>query len=155
MEFVFSFVESDLLLICSPRLLFGYIPPPSLQQLQISLLNVAKALIYLHSKNIVHHDLRWENIGYHDNNYYVIDLDEASEIKEGIPARTGLSTMSHAPEVTKVHDWRVDIWSFGYLIFTSKLETAHTFSDLSKSCLDADPDQRWDLSTIYRWLLEL
>jgi serine/threonine protein kinase len=144
-----------MLIVFSPRAYPPSISHTSVHELRKCLLDMVTALCYLHSKNIVHHDVRWDNIQYFEGNYYLIDLDEASDVKINIPGRQGLEQNSHAPEISSIHDWRVDIWSIGHLIVSAGDENAHIFSPLSESCLHSDPNVRWNLEFISEWLLGL
>ena len=72
----------------------------------------------LHSLNIMHRDIRWDNVlkKIDKDIWFIIDFDDACFSPSRIPNKK-LAYESHAPEIfTGFHDTSVDIWSVGYLI---------------------------------------
>ncbi|POM78928.1 Serine/threonine protein kinase [Phytophthora palmivora] len=95
--------------------------PMNVRQLLMALRDVLEALIAVHAINLMHRDLRWDNVlKYLDeqDKWFIIDVDEAALS----PAtKVGhLNADSHAPEIlTSSHTVKVVIWSVGYLLKTS------------------------------------
>ncbi|CAG8724111.1 11588_t:CDS:2, partial [Funneliformis mosseae] len=78
----------------------------------------------LHKMNIMHRDLRWENVmKYIDSEkWFIIDFEDACKFPSRVP-NTQLAKESHAPEVSQsYHDDSVDVWSVGYLIQTASVK---------------------------------
>ncbi|CAI5705496.1 unnamed protein product [Peronospora farinosa] len=120
--------------------------PENVHQLLTALRDILKALVALHAINIMHRDLRWENVLKYqgeDDKWFLIDFDDgalspAAKVEH-------LKAESHAPEILSCpfHTVKVDIWSVGYLIQTSnivnfpaKLET------IKAKCLQESPKKR-------------
>nr|KAH7501144.1 Crinkler effector protein 8 [Phytophthora ramorum] len=96
--------------------------PENAHQLLTALRDILQALVALHAINLMHRDLRWENVlkypGEGDK-WFLIDFDEgasspAAKVKH-------LKAESHAPEIllSSSHTVKVDIWSVGFLLMTS------------------------------------
>ena len=83
---------------------------------------IIDALEYLHNKGIVHRDLKPENILIDINgNMKLADFGWSNYFKEDEVRTTYCGTIDYlAPEMlakTHQHDFRVDIWSVGILIY--------------------------------------
>jgi len=102
---------------------------------------VCRALAYLHSKNIVHLDIKPENIVLTKKggtDIKIIDFGTSLELKTGVSVRAMVGTAEFvAPEVVQYEDIssETDIWSLGVLTFIL-LSGASPFLD------DQDDDQR-------------
>ncbi|KAF7702705.1 RAC-beta serine/threonine-protein kinase [Cucumispora dikerogammari] len=79
------------------------------------------AISFLHSKNIVHRDLKMENILLEsDGNLKIIDFGLSKILEDGDTTNTYCGTISNtAPEVIKQLDYsyEIDWWSYGCLIY--------------------------------------
>lgn len=108
-----------------------------------ALVCVAKALVWLHERSIMHRDIRWSNIGHHDEAWFLLDFDEACTSPQS-EAHMSLSPETHAPETcTGGHDCSVDIWGLGHLIKTSGiLGLGPQLIKLQDRCLDRSPSSR-------------
>ncbi|KAI9991240.1 hypothetical protein PInf_018872 [Phytophthora infestans] len=89
-------------------------PPENVHQLLIALRDILNALVALHAINLMHRDLRWENVlkySTEGDKWFLIDFDEGTSS----PAAkvTHLKAESHAPEIlsSSSHTVKVDIWS--------------------------------------------
>ncbi|KAL3670068.1 hypothetical protein V7S43_004384 [Phytophthora oleae] len=96
-------------------------PPENVHQLLAALRDILKALVALHAINLMHRDLRWDNVlkctGEGDK-WFLIDFDEGASS----PAAkvNHLKAESHAPEIlSSSHSVKVDIWGVGFLLRTS------------------------------------
>lgn len=80
---------------------------------------MADALIYLHGKNIIHRDIKPENILLtHDDNIKLSDFGWS--IHSRSRRRTMCGTLDYLPPEMierKTHDFHVDIWSLGVLMY--------------------------------------
>ncbi|KAG2791829.1 hypothetical protein PC118_g23388 [Phytophthora cactorum] len=86
-------------------------PPENVHQLLTAMRDILKALVALHAINLMHRDLRWENVlkyaGKGDK-WFLIDFDEGASS----PAAkvNHLKAESHAPEIlSSSHTVKVDI----------------------------------------------
>ncbi|KAG2785211.1 hypothetical protein PC129_g11003 [Phytophthora cactorum] len=121
-------------------------PPENAQQLLMALRDILQALVVLHAINLMHRDLRWENVlKYSDegDKWFLIDFDEGTSS----PAAkvTHLKAESHAPEIlsSSSHTVKVDIWSVGYLLMTSPFQDLPPQLESIKSqCLQKNPSSR-------------
>ncbi|KAG3193876.1 hypothetical protein PC128_g9836 [Phytophthora cactorum] len=121
-------------------------PPENAQQLLMALRDILKALVALHAINLMHRDLRWENVlKYSDegDKWFLIDFDEGTSS----PAAkvTHLKAESHAPEIlsSSSHTVKVDIWSVGYLLMASPFQDLPPELERIKSqCLQKNPSSR-------------
>ncbi|GMF22362.1 unnamed protein product [Phytophthora lilii] len=101
-------------------------PPKNVQQLRVALRDILKALVGLHAINLVHRDLRWENVlkslKTESDKWFLIDIDKGTSSPAG--RVTHLKAESHAPEIlsSSSHTVKVDIWSVGYLLMTSSFK---------------------------------
>lgn len=82
---------------------------------------IAMAVGYLHSKGIMHRDLKLENILVDENGYLkIIDYGLAKTLSEGQTSKTFCGTPEYlAPEMVmhQGHDFSVDWWALGILIY--------------------------------------
>ncbi|GMF66104.1 unnamed protein product [Phytophthora lilii] len=121
-------------------------PPENAQQLLIALRDILKALVALHAINLMHRDLRWENVlKYSDegDKWFLIDFDEGASS----PAAkvTHLKAESHAPEIlsSPSHTVKVDIWSVGYLLKTYSFpDLPPELESIKLQCLQKNPSCR-------------
>ena len=89
------------------------------------MLGVAEGLSHLHSKNILHHDIKLENIVMSDNSEsaqpYILDFGSAAQLNSPTEMQRVLIGTSgyKAPEIVQklVHGLPSDIWSLGATIF--------------------------------------
>lgn len=88
------------------------------------LLQICDALEYMHSYDIVHRDIKPQNILLHEYTSYIIDFDQAAIINDPeYPAEKGLygSPLYMAPEIWRcdenINYKLADIYSFGVLIY--------------------------------------
>lgn len=82
---------------------------------------IALAVGYLHSKGIMHRDLKLENVLVDENGYLkIIDYGLAKTLKEQQLSKTFCGTPEYlAPEMVQHqgHDFSVDWWALGILIY--------------------------------------
>ncbi|KAG6942026.1 hypothetical protein JG687_00019298 [Phytophthora cactorum] len=121
-------------------------PPENTQQLLMALRDILKALVALHAINLMHRDLRWENVLKYPeegDKWFLIDFDEGASS----PAAkvTHLKAESHAPEIlsSSSHTVKVDIWSVGYLLKTSPFQDLPPeLESIKAQCLQKNPSSR-------------
>ncbi|KAL4116303.1 hypothetical protein PRIC2_013300 [Phytophthora ramorum] len=120
-------------------------PPVNAHQLLTALRDILQALVALHAINLMHRDLRWENVlkypGEGDK-WFLIDFDEgasspAAKVKH-------LKAESHAPEISSSsHTVKVDIWSVGFLLMTSPYQDLPPeLESVKAQCLQKNPSSR-------------
>ena len=85
---------------------------------------IVSAIAYCHSQNILHQDIKPENIMItHDGNVKLIDFGLSHDVgdKEMLTAGAGGTPYYMAPEVFQGtgHDIKADIWSLGVLMYIS------------------------------------
>ncbi|OHT04576.1 Serine/threonine-protein kinase Sgk2 [Tritrichomonas foetus] len=92
-----------------------------LNDVRIYVAEIASALIYLHSMNIIYRDLKPENILINnDGHIKIADFGLVKDIKESHTTSTFCGTLDYiAPEIVmnKSYDSTVDWWALGILTF--------------------------------------
>ncbi len=84
---------------------------------------VAEGVAYLHSHNIVHRDLKLDNILIEESTRMVklIDFGFSVVVGNGVKLKVFCGTPSYmAPEIVRKHEYDgkpVDIWALGVLLF--------------------------------------
>ncbi|KAL7681951.1 putative protein kinase-like domain superfamily [Plasmopara halstedii] len=105
-------------------------PPENCKQLLMALRDILKALVALHAINLMHRDLRWENVI-----KYSIDGDKCNSLE-------GRITCSRNT-IIFVHTVKVDIWSVGYLLMTSPVQDLPPeLGRIKSQCLRKNPSSR-------------
>mmetsp|Transcript_11715 Transcript_11715/g.17200 ORF Transcript_11715/g.17200 Transcript_11715/m.17200 type:complete len:813 (-) Transcript_11715:117-2555(-) len=82
--------------------------------------NILEGLIHMHSKRIIHRDLKFENVMMDKDGYCVlIDLGFAKNIRRHYTYTFCGTPLFIAPEVvlSKGHDTGADVWSYGVMIY--------------------------------------
>lgn len=83
-------------------------------------IQIAKALDYAHHQNIMHKDIKPENIIYYDKKITLLDFGLAGFLEEKTDMKSHGTAMYMAPEQLKgeiILDQRVDIFSLGVLLY--------------------------------------
>ena len=133
--------------------------PENVHQLLTALRDILKALVALHAIDIMHRDLRWNNVLKYqgeDDKWFLIAFDDgaltpAAKVKH-------LKAESHAPEILSCssHTVKVDIWSVGYLIETSNiLDLPAKLETISAECLQESPEERPTAVSLFEAIEEL
>ena len=91
---------------------------PRISTIHNYLINICNGLIYLHSKNIVHRDIKSENVLICNNKIALGDFGLARYNHENMTAETG-SYRWMAPEVIRheAYDVKCDVYSFAILVY--------------------------------------
>ena len=104
----------------NPTSVFGYGP---LQRIKI-IYGVAKTMEFIHSKGVIHRDLKLENILLTDNfEPKISDFGFAKEYIESITQTYNLGTVYYmAPELIKCeyddpYDYKVDVYAFAIMLY--------------------------------------
>ena len=126
------------------------------------IVQLCQALIYLHSKNIIHRDIKPENILLDEkDNLKLADFGWSNFGEHGTKRDTYCGTLDYlAPEMaTKdhIHDYRVDIWSVGVLIFElltgdspfSPTNKTATYQDIEKATKSNILMQKFDFPSTF------
>lgn len=85
---------------------------------------VLHALVYLHSRRVVHRDVKLENLMYErkdGDTVKLIDFGFATKLAPGEKLTETVGTLQYvAPEVLLNHEYdeKVDVWSFGTVMYT-------------------------------------
>ncbi|CAI2173557.1 15222_t:CDS:2 [Funneliformis geosporum] len=130
--------------------------PQSEKQLVIALHCVLTAVKAFHELNIMHRDIRWENvIRYIDKDrWFIIDFDEACNSPSSI-SYTQLDRRSHAPEIfSGSHNKSVDIWSIGYLILQTSVKSESLIGYAEKDLMIKDSEKRPKAKEVLKWLCD-
>ena len=97
------------------------------------LVNVCRGLRFLHSKSILHRDLKCANIFVRDDCYLIGDLNISKVAKDGM-ADTQVGTPFYAsPEIWQesVYDDKSDMWSLGCMVYEmAALQPPFTAQDM-------------------------
>ena len=128
------------------------------------LLKLCQALHYLHSKQLLHRDIKSDNILLTEFNseYHpmLIDFGKSIQISEAPSKRKSLTLLEQneyrkkhrhiAPEVVLGHppSFLSDIFSFGVVMsdVSHRVKTESCFLDAQKKCLEKDPKLRCPMS---------
>lgn len=96
--------------------------------------DICNALILCHSKNILHQDIKPENIFVNrDGNYKLGDFGIARILDPSVDANTSIGTLQYAaPEQLRgTYDKRVDIYSLGLVLYELSNQNRLPFADSS------------------------
>lgn len=150
--------------------------PENLVELLDALVCVAEALSAIHSRGIMHRDIRWANVfhafsdascaaGSYEftREWFLFDFEFAAISPQPAFAAHTLTPGNHAPEMTdssaSSHTTAVDIWGLGYLIHHANVDVpvshAALLADLKDRCLQGDPLMRPSADDCLRTLLSL
>lgn len=109
--------EIKLTPICYP---FGIYKIDSNEKLLLALKSVVAALVGLHSKGIVHRDIRWENVLFDSENYLLTDFECAGKVDIVLPKDLRKYGNIQYPEIFKDKNTKytkqVDLYLVGKLI---------------------------------------
>lgn len=114
---------------------------------------LAKALQYIHKKNIIHRDIKPENILIAKNDQLKLADFGWSNFTQGKNKReTYCGTLDYlAPEMVSkdhLHDYRVDIWSMGVLIYELCTGSSPFSSPLFAKSNISEDDIKKNISTL-------
>ncbi|KAE9027990.1 hypothetical protein PF011_g1772 [Phytophthora fragariae] len=121
-------------------------PPENVHQLLTALRDILKALVALHAINLMHRDLRWENVlkyAGEGDKWFLIDFDDGA--LSSATTIYHLNPESHAPEIllSSSHTDKVDIWSVGFLLKTSIIpDLPAELEAIKAKCLQKNPMKR-------------
>lgn len=103
---------------------------------RLAILHVSKALETLHEARMVHNDVRWPNVvrKQGEDVYVLVDYDDMAEMdKRGmVPAVDGMDAQSHAPDISKEHNQKVDLWGLCKMMAETHCEDGNV-SDVVKA----------------------
>ncbi|CAJ0843494.1 10096_t:CDS:2 [Entrophospora sp. SA101] len=128
--------------------------PQSEKQLVMALHCALTAVEAFHGLNIMHRDIRWENLmKYADKDrWFIIDFDEACDSPSSVPYMQ-LDRRSHAPEIfSGNHDKSVDIWSIGHLILETSIKSELLTEYAERSLMLKDSKKRPTAKEALEWL---
>jgi len=133
-------------------------------------LDLANAILYMHSRNIVHHDINSKNILFDKKQKLKLTgFGVSSVLITPINKDSGTPGLK-APEVTtaKVYDFKSDVYSYGIVLWELFTETSYlkndgspptipdccpeSLKDLLLKCLNIDPLQRPSISYIIDYI---
>lgn len=169
-----DYLENGSLFDRIQKSLRGKSPTLTPTQRQIILYGIVKGMEYLHSSNIIHRDLKTENILLDENLYPKISDFNLSKFKSCIydqnQSRACGTEKYLAPEVkTGSYNNYADVYSFGYVLYdviTNSLEPIENikinnnpiiptpFRQLINRCINHDFTKRPNFSTISKFLLD-
>jgi calcium-dependent protein kinase len=120
---LFDFYENDLntyqILESGEKDLFSLLGRKNEEVILNWIKDISKGLIHLHSKNIMHRDIKAENILLVKGKIKIIDFGFAIQFEEGEIFYRMLGTPIYvSPEMLKgEYDYKIDIWSLGILYY--------------------------------------
>jgi len=90
----------------------------------------------------MHRDIRWSNIVLYNEIYFLIDFEFAQFAPQ--KALNQLKENEHAPEILRGrHDEKADLWSIGYLVFSSNIRNIPSdLINLALKLCEDDPNKR-------------
>ncbi|KAE8996827.1 hypothetical protein PF005_g17273 [Phytophthora fragariae] len=118
--------------------------PVNVRELLTALRDILEALVAMHAINLMHRDLRWENVLKYPNEdkWFLIDFDEGG-VSPAAAEVNHLKAESHAPEISSSHTIKVDIWSVGLLLKTSCIhDLPPELEKMKTECLQVNPTER-------------
>ena len=117
--------------------------------------HVTKALIYLHNKNIMHRDIKLENVMLDNfNNAKLIDFGFATTFEPGQIFTEAIGSIFYlAPEMLEPeqYDYRIDIWMVGILYYELLTKKPPFDGDskyeIAKNIVGAEPEYPYYIPT--------
>ena len=126
--------------------------------LRIILSQLVNAVKYLHDRNIVHMDIRPENIMLdQDNNVTLIDFDSSSKICDLKKKNKTKETNETNETNPKAHDiWCIGLVVYEMLFYTDvvsfdeiKTCASESIQNILKNTLESDQDKRWNIDQLF------
>jgi serine/threonine protein kinase len=108
--------------------------------------DIAAALSFLHDKQLVHGDVKPDNIGYEDGHYILLDFGicRSQSVFSEDPTQTG-SLRTRAPELLldeSTHGYASDIWALGATVYNSEAKRFPLFDQGESPPRISKPDER-------------